>query len=84
MDNDYDIWNHLENDERRLTKRKSLKTLMEIIEDEIKESKISRDEYIPLLPIAQMYKAMDDRMFLAKTRDYLWFGEYDAPQEIKK
>ena len=56
--------------------------LQEIIMEEIEEAEISRNKSIPLLPIVMMFETMDNQMYLAKTRDYLWFGESDYLNEI--
>ena len=45
--------------------------LEEIIEAEKVRGKIK------LVPIIEMYKKVDYRLFLNYTRDYIWFGKVD-------
>ena len=70
-----DMWENFENYERGLINKPQRPTLQDLLIEEIEEAQISRQEYIPLLPIAVMYKQTDDRLYLAKARDYLWFND---------
>ncbi len=69
------MWENFENYERGLVNRPPKQTLQDLLIEEIEEAQISRKEYIPLLPIVMMFEKMDNRMYLAKARDYLWFGD---------
>ena len=69
------MWENYENYERELVGKPPKPTLQDLLIEEIEEAQILREEYIPLLPIVMMFEKMDNRMYLAKARDYLWFNE---------